>query len=144
MRKSGLRQKFKRRVVIHIAIFLDDTAMAMTHVFAKAHIGNHEQFRELHLDATHRTLHNSVVIVSGRSDFILIARISEQKNRLDAKRDAVFKFLQNFVNRETKLPRHRRDFFLDTLPLYHEHRVDERIWVHCGFRNHIADRFILA
>ena len=141
LRNSGLCQKFKRWIVIHIAI-LDDAAMAMTHVFAKAHVRNHVQTRELFLDSTHGPLHNAILIISRSRHFVLVIRDTEQQNGLDAKRDTAFKFLQDFINRETELVRHGRDFFFDARSFNHEHRVNEGIGIYSSFCNHVADNFI--
>ena len=70
MRHGGFRQPLERGIILDFAID-NQSAMAMTGVFAIANIGHHQQFWNFAFQCAHGLLDDAVVGISAGSQLIL-------------------------------------------------------------------------
>ena len=80
-----LRQKRKCLIVQDLSV-LHQSAMSVGGIFAQAHICDNQKLRCFLLDLTHRTLCDTIFIISAATTFILVLRDTEDQNCRNASR----------------------------------------------------------
>ena len=84
VRQSDAAEQFQRRIVVDLAIRIENSAVAMVGVLAAAEVGHHKHLRQLPLDGANRPLDDSVAVVTARRDGVFVCRNAEEKHALDA------------------------------------------------------------
>jgi len=85
VRQRCFSQPLQRGIVVYVAVF-DRSAMAVAGVFAIANVGDNQQLTQLAPQRTDGALHNAVLVVRARRDFVLRFRQPEQHHAADAQR----------------------------------------------------------
>ena len=121
-------QQLQRGVVVHVhstRMIVDDAAVTVIGVFAKADIGNDEQVRCCVLRGLHRLLHDAAVAVRIAALRILLSRDAEENNASQAETGRLAGLFSYQIDRKLGLPRHRVDRLLDALSRPREKRKNQ-------------------
>ena len=95
-------------VVIHV-LSLDDPAVAVVGVFAKAHVGQQQQAWHRFLERGQGALNDAVIGVGVRAEGVLMVGNAEQNDAGDAQIPNLPALLNRPVNRQLGNARHRAD-----------------------------------
>ena len=134
------RQPFERGVVIHFAVH-DLAAMPVARVFAIANVGHDQQIRHFSLDSANRTLHDSVIVVSARSLFVLRLRQPEQNHTADIQTPRLLAFFDCRIDRQLAMRRHRADRLPNAFARANEQRQNKVGGLKPRLPDHPANRF---
>ena len=112
MTNSLAGEQFERSVVVDIHAtrgIVDDAAVAVTGVLAKANIGNDQQVRRGLFGSRDSRLHDAVLGVGVAAGGVLFVRDTEQNHAAQAKLGCLRNVLCKRIWRKLELPRHRVD-----------------------------------
>ncbi len=137
---AAVGQPFQGLVVIHLAVD-DFAAMAVAGVFAIAHVGHDQQPGNRGADRADGALHDPIVGVCPRSNFVLGFRQAEKYHAAYAERVNFGAFLNNFVDRHLIIAGHGADFAAKTLARAGKEGQNEFRRVEAGFAHQAAHRF---
>ena len=121
-----------------IAVDSGHAAMAVTHVFAKADVGDDDKVRGLLLDRADGVLHDALFGIRSAGLLVFFLRDTEKQNRLQTSVLRVSCFIDNFLERQLENAGHRFDgaAFVDLRA--HEQRQDKVVRVEIGLTNEVA------
>ena len=126
-------------VVIYV-LGLDDSAVAVVGVFAKAHVGQQQQARHRFLEIGQGALNDAVIGIGVRAEGVLVVGNTEQNDAGDAQIPNLPAFFNRPVNRQLGNARHGTDRIAHPGAGYDEQRHDEVVDAELGFSHHASQR----
>ena len=133
----------QRRVVVDVqlaALLRQDAAMAVIGVFAEAFVGDQQDVADRSAAELRRaccTMPSSAQALEPCG--VLAGRDAEEDERLDAELDGAADFVDQAIDAELKVARHRRDFLANAAAGADEERQDEILGGQRGFAHQIAE-----
>ena len=92
VRQSDAAEQFQRRVVVDLALRIENPAVPMVGILAAAEVGHHEHLRQLRLEGANRPLHDSVAVVTARRSGVFVCWNAKEKYALDPQRKKLARF----------------------------------------------------
>ena len=124
VRQRLAREELERLVVVHLSVD-EYTAVPMIRVLAHAHVGDHDELRELALERAHGLLHGPFVVPRARAHRILLLGNAEQQHAAHPKLGRGGRVAHHLVDRRLRHPGHRRHGLAHAVAGSNEQRQDE-------------------
>src|SRR5260370_31779436 len=124
MRKRLLRKKRERGIIGHFSI-LDDAAMTVIRIFAKAHVRNHKKFQFCFANRFNRSLHHALFAEGTGAARVFGFGQPKKNDSRNPQRLHLTALFHNLIDGLLIDAGHGADFLADFRPRAHEHRIDK-------------------
>ncbi len=130
----------ERLVVQHVAVRVEQAAMAVARVLAEADVGDHDEVGARGLERPGGLLDDAVLCVALGAELVLLGRDPEEQHGPDAELVELRGLGGERVDGELCDPRHRRDRLAHALAGSDEERVDEVARIQRRLADEVAER----